>query len=121
VRTYFFGNSLRHGRLVPAIHVLLHFMNGGRLGLLHDEWAHGILYAGVTSGLPKRAYEHREGLVDGFTKQHGLNGWCTTNGMTPFSPPSSARRTSSIGRAAWKVRLIHSMNPNWDDLYDTLI
>jgi putative endonuclease len=32
----------------------------------------GTLYAGVTSVLPKRAYEHREGLVDGFTKQHGL-------------------------------------------------
>src|SRR5437867_559917 len=32
----------------------------------------GVLYVGVTSLLPKRAYEHREGLVDGFTKQYGL-------------------------------------------------
>ncbi|MGA9432507.1 MAG: GIY-YIG nuclease family protein, partial [Xanthobacteraceae bacterium] len=32
----------------------------------------GILYAGVTSNLPRRIYEHREGLVDGFTKRHGL-------------------------------------------------
>jgi putative endonuclease len=32
----------------------------------------GVLYVGVTSNLPRRAYEHREGLVDGFTKSHGL-------------------------------------------------
>jgi len=31
----------------------------------------GTLYVGVTSDLPKRAYEHREGLVDGFTKKYG--------------------------------------------------
>ena len=32
----------------------------------------GVLYVGVTSDLPRRAYEHREELVDGFTKHHGL-------------------------------------------------
>jgi putative endonuclease len=45
----------------------------------------GVLYAGVTSNLPKRAHEHREGLVDGFTKEHGLSDWSTTNGMTRFN------------------------------------
>jgi putative endonuclease len=32
----------------------------------------GILYAGVTSNLPRRTFEHREGLIDGFTKRHNL-------------------------------------------------
>jgi putative endonuclease len=32
----------------------------------------GILYAGVTSNLPRRAFEHREGLINGFTKCYGL-------------------------------------------------
>jgi putative endonuclease len=46
-------------------------MKGGWVYFMTNQ-RDGTLYAGVTSALPKRAYEHREGLVDGFTKEHGL-------------------------------------------------
>ena len=45
-------------------------MAGGWVYFMTNK-RNGTLYVGVTSVLPKRAYEHREGLVDGFTKEHG--------------------------------------------------
>jgi putative endonuclease len=59
--------------LLPAIHVLLnvHMERGGWVYFITNR-RNGILYAGVTSNLPRRAFEHREGLIDGFTKRYGL-------------------------------------------------
>jgi putative endonuclease len=46
-------------------------MKGGRVFIMTNR-PNGILYIGVTSGLVKRVWEHREGVVDGFTKDYGL-------------------------------------------------
>ena len=46
-------------------------MAGGFVYIMSNR-RNGILYVGVTSNLPARAYQHREGLIDGFTKQYGL-------------------------------------------------
>jgi putative endonuclease len=58
--------------LVPAIHVLLNLLMRGGCVYFMTNRRNGILYVGVTSNLPRRAFEHREGLADGFTKRHGL-------------------------------------------------
>ena len=42
----------------------------------------GIVYVGVTTNLPKRSYEHREGLIDGFTKPTGSSGWSIMKYLT---------------------------------------
>mgnify|MGYP003335131362 FL=1 len=80
----------------------------------------GIIYCGVTSDISRRAYEHREGLIEGFTKRYGLKRlvWMEFHD----SMADAIQRESSIKRwpRAWKVRLIHQDNPDWDDLYDTL-
>jgi putative endonuclease len=58
--------------LVPAIHV---FFNRGMAGgwfYFMTNRRNGVLYAGVTSNLPRRAFEHHAGLVEGFTKRYGL-------------------------------------------------
>jgi putative endonuclease len=58
--------------LVPAIHVRQHVtMQGGWVYILASA-PNGILYVGVTSDLVRRIYEHREGLVPGFTKKYGV-------------------------------------------------
>jgi putative endonuclease len=58
--------------LVPAIHVLQNYeMPGGYVYILTNK-PNGILYIGVTSDLIRRAYEHRRGVVAGFTKRYGL-------------------------------------------------
>ena len=45
---------------------------GGWIYFATNRRRNGILYAGVTSNLPRRAFEHREGLINGFTKRYGL-------------------------------------------------
>jgi putative endonuclease len=81
----------------------------------------GILYAGVTSDLPRRAFEHREGLFDGFTKRHGLKRLVYVEHFDDIRSAIQRETTIKHWPRAWKVRLIHSMNPEWDDLYETLI
>jgi putative endonuclease len=81
----------------------------------------GTLYVGVTVNLPRRAWEHREGVVAGFTRTYGLKRLVY---FEAFDDLRNARqRESNIKHwpRAWKVRLIHQENPNWDDLYDQLM
>ena len=80
----------------------------------------GILYAGVTSNLPSRAYQHREGLVDGFTKQYGLSMLVYYEHFDSIRDAIQREKNIKHWPRAWKVRLIHAMNPEWNDLYETL-
>ncbi|WP_205690178.1 GIY-YIG nuclease family protein [Caulobacter sp. SLTY] len=78
---------------------------------------HGTIYVGVTSDLARRAFEHREGAVPGFTKKHGckrLVWWKTFELMT-----SAIQREKTMKHwvREWKVNLIERDNPHWDDLY----
>jgi len=81
----------------------------------------GILYVGVTSNLPRRAFEHREGLVAGFTKRYSLKKLVYAEFYDDIRYAIQREKTVKHWPRAWKVRLIHSMNPEWDDLYETLI
>jgi putative endonuclease len=78
---------------------------------------YGTLYIGVTSRLLQRVYEHREGLLPGFTKKWGLKR------LVWFEPHESMveaiRREKQLKKykREWKTNLIDRDNPNWDDLY----
>ena len=77
----------------------------------------GTLYIGVTSDLPKRAYEHREGLVPGFTKKYGCKS------LVWFDTIEAARARElqmKEWRRAWKLEAIEKLNPSWVDLAPTL-
>ena len=58
--------------LVPAVHVFFNARMAGGWFYFMTNRRNGILYAGVTSNLPRRAFEHRTGLVEGFAKRYGL-------------------------------------------------
>jgi len=81
----------------------------------------GLLYVGVTDNLPRHAWEHRDGLVDGFTKRYGLKR------LVYFEPNEDVRDARQCEQnlkhypRAWKVRLILLNNPNWDDLSNQLV
>jgi len=80
----------------------------------------GTIYIGVTSDLTKRVYEHREGLIAGFTKQFGckLLVW-----FEMFDDVQEARRRElqiKEWKRSWKIRLIEERNLDWGDLYPTL-
>jgi putative endonuclease len=78
----------------------------------------GTLYTGVTSNLPKRAWEHREGVSPGFTKRYGckLLVWYERHdGMI-----SAIEREKQIkaGSRKKKLALIEMSNPQWRDLFE---
>jgi len=81
----------------------------------------GTLYGGSAVDLPRRAWEHREGVIDGFTKRYGLKRLVY---FERYDDIREARRREEAVKhwpRSWKVRLIHSVNPDWDDLYDRLL
>jgi len=80
----------------------------------------GILYLGVTADLIRRIWQHREGLVGGFTKRYGLTRLVYVERHAGISSAIRRERTMKHWPRAWKVRLIHGMNPEWKDLYDEL-
>ncbi len=63
----------------------------------------GILYVGVTSNLPRRAFEHREGLVDGFTKRHRLNRLVYSERFENIRDAIQREKTIKHWPRAWKV------------------
>jgi putative endonuclease len=81
----------------------------------------GILYVGVTNDIARRAVEHREGLIAGFTKRYGLHRLVYVEEYDSIAQAIQRERTIKHWSRAWKVRLIVAANPNWDDLYETLV
>ena len=80
----------------------------------------GTIYIGVTSDLINRVHQHREGLIEGFTKRHGCKRlvWFETH-----DDLEDARRRElqmKEWKRAWKIRLIEEQNLDWDDLYPSL-
>jgi putative endonuclease len=94
-------------------------MRGGWVYIMTDE-PNGTLYIGVTSDLPRRAWQHREGLIEGFTKRYGLTRLVFFERHDDIR--MAIRREKNLKRwpRAWKIRLIVATNPGWDDLYDQL-
>ena len=95
-------------------------MPGGFVYIMTNR-RNGILYVGVTSNLPSRAYQHREGAVDGFTKRYGLKLLVYYEAFDDIRLAIQREKTMKHWPRAWKVRLIHEMNPQWSDLYATLM
>jgi putative endonuclease len=81
----------------------------------------GTLYIGVTNDVARRAFEHRQGAVKGFTQRYGLKMLVYCEEFDDIRDAIQREHTIKHWPRAWKVRLIHSINPQWDDLYDTLI
>ena len=106
--------------LVPAIHVLLTSAMARGFVYMMSSKRDGILYVGVTSDLPKRIFEHRNGLVAGFTKRYGLKSLVWFEPHDDIRAAIQRETTTKHWPLAWKVRLIHAMNPEWRDLYDDL-
>jgi predicted GIY-YIG superfamily endonuclease len=81
----------------------------------------GTLYTGVTSNLPKRAFEHREGLVAGFSRQHGCKFLVWYELHDSMIEAITREKQIKAGSRAKKLALIENLNPSWKDLYGDLI
>ena len=78
----------------------------------------GTIYIGVTSDLPKRAWEHREGRIDGFTKKYGCKTLVWFEQHDTIEAAITRERQMKEWKRAWKLREIEEKNPNWDDLFE---
>ena len=94
-------------------------MRGGWVYMMTNR-RDGTLYTGVTSDLARRAYEHREGLVAGFTSRYGLTRLVWMEFHDDILSAIQREKNIKHWPRAWKVRLILADNPTWDDLYDRL-
>ena len=81
----------------------------------------GTLYVGVTNDLVRRVTEHRDHAVPGFTKRYHVSQlmWFETHG---FIHEAIAREKQiKAWKRAWKIELFRETNPDWTDLYPSII
>ena len=92
----------------PAIYILASHRNG-------------TLYIGVTSDLVARVWQHRDHVVDGFTRKYGVSRlvWYEMHG-TMEEAITHEKRMKKWNRE-WKIRLIEQIDPYWNDLWPGLV
>ena len=81
----------------------------------------GTLYTGVTSNLIKRVCEHKNKLADGFTKKYAVDKLGYYEMHTLITSAIEREKKIKGGSRKKKLELIESMNPDWNDLYETII
>lgn len=78
----------------------------------------GTLYVGVTSDLHKRMAEHTQGLIPGFTKRYRVKHLVYYEMHHIMADAIRREKQLNDWQRIWKIRLIESMNPEWQDLFD---
>ena len=81
----------------------------------------GTLYIGVTSDLVKRIWEHKNNLVKGFTKRYNVHILVWYELHNNMNAAIEREKNVKEWKRAWKIRLLEENNPDWNDLYNTII
>jgi putative endonuclease len=92
----------------PAVYIMANHRNG-------------TIYTGVTSDLPKRTWQHREGLVPGFTKRFGCKRLVWFELQSTMELAILREKQIKAGSRHKKVRLIEANNPEWLDMFFELV
>ncbi len=77
----------------------------------------GTLYIGVTSNLAQRVWQHKNDLVEGFTKRYGVHSLVWYEAHESMESAITREKMLKRWKRAWKIRLIEKGNPSWLDLY----
>ena len=101
------GSCDDRGMKQPCVYILANGRNG-------------TLYVGVTSDLPRRVWEHKNDLADGFTKRHGVHRLVHAEFHATMEAAIQREKRIKKWRRAWKIRLIEEANADWRDLYEEL-
>jgi putative endonuclease len=83
--------------------------------------AHGTLYVGVTSDISRRVFEHREGVGSAFVRRYGARRLVYQETFEDVGAAIRREKRLKKWPRAWKIKLIETDNPRWDDLYDTIL
>ena len=81
----------------------------------------GTLYIGVTSDVARRAWEHKTGLIDGFSKSDGVQRLVYVEFHETMLEAITREKRLKTWRRDWKINLIEQANEDWRDLYDELV
>ena len=81
----------------------------------------GTLYTGVTNDLVRRVWEHRNDTIDGFTKQYGVHRLVYYELHTSMIEAIRREKRIKKWRRAWKIELIEKENPDWRDLWPSIV
>jgi putative endonuclease len=91
----------------PAVYILANRRNG-------------TLYVGVTSDLPARVWQHRNDLVDGFSKTYSTHLLVYYEMHASMIAAITREKQIKEWKRLWKLRLIESINPDWRDLFEDI-
>lgn len=81
----------------------------------------GTLYTGVTSNLVKRVWEHKQKIVEGFTQKYNIDKLGYYEIFDDILKAIEREKQIKSGSRTKKIKLIESINPNWQDLYNTIL
>ncbi|MBN1626038.1 MAG: GIY-YIG nuclease family protein [Deltaproteobacteria bacterium] len=81
----------------------------------------GTLYIGVTSELAKRVWQHKNSVVEGFSKRYDLHHLVWYEPHENMESAITREKKMKKWNREWKVKLIEKMNPDWKDLYETIL
>lgn len=80
----------------------------------------GVLYVGVTTDIGRRAYVHRQGLIEGFTSRYGLTRLVHDEEFPLFMDAVQREKNIKHWPRQWKIELVEKDNPEWRDMFDNL-
>jgi putative endonuclease len=92
----------------PAVYILASKQNG-------------TLYIGVTGNLQQRAWEHKNDLVEGFTKKYGVHRLVYYELHEDMMSAIRREKQMKKWNRAWKLELVEMQNPEWEDLWEGII
>lgn len=78
---------------------------------------YGVLYIGVTNDLIKRVWQHKNNLVDGFTKEYFVHNLVYFEETSDVASAIAREKQLKRWKRQWKLELINKVNPGWRDLY----
>lgn len=79
-----------------------------------------VLYVGITNDLARRVYEHKEGLVEGFTKKYHVKKLIYFECFNDVQEAIRREKCLKRWKREWKEDLVNSMNAEWKDLYQSI-
>ena len=81
----------------------------------------GTLYLGVTSNLVQRVHQHKSGTLQGFTSEHGVKSLVWFEGTPSIEAAIAREKQMKNWKREWKIALLEKANPEWLDLYETIL
>ena len=82
---------------------------------------HTVFYTGVTSNLPKRIWEHREKVIEGFAEKYNATKLVYYEAIDNIESAIIREKQLKKWKRDWKIKLIKDFNPTFDDLYERII